>query len=96
MKRLKKPILTYLAFMSDINLVKIGKSKDFESRKNQLITANPLINSFYLIHSDVEKLLHNYFYELKIKGEWFIYEDKQIFLDEVKHILIDLEENKLL
>ena len=84
MKKLKGTTVTYLAFMEENKIVKIGKTKDFESRKSQLNTANPYIKSYYVIPFDVEHLLHCNFYKNRVKGEWFIYQNKNVFLDKIK------------
>lgn len=88
--KLKGTTICYLAFMENPNIVKIGKTRDFESRRRQLNTANPLILSYYTIPYDIENTLHQIFIKKKATGEWYKYENKEMFLEKVKKIILDL------
>jgi len=67
----------YIYFLQGENgLVKIGRSKDYKRRLENLRTMSPVnIKLLFTIKTDdmakLEKDLHNRFQEKRVKGEWF-------------------------
>ena len=64
------------------NYYKIGKTNNIEKRLKQLGTSNPKITLIGLTHLYSEELLHKKFKDYRVKGEWFIFEDR--VLEKVK------------
>ena len=80
--------MTYLCFMSEKKLVKIGKTTDMKSRIRNIKTANPLVDYVHFCELDVEKLLHKCFNDFNYAREWFDYSEfgKQNFMKIVNKI----------
>ena len=75
--------VVYLLKIKDTNQYKIGVSKDFDRRYNEISPKMPfelktinLIKSFNIY--DLEKELHEKFANKRIKGEWFELEEKDV------------------
>lgn len=65
---------TYFAITEDRKFLKIGKSKNPESRVSELNTSSPLrVNLLKTIDKDIERMLHKYFQGARLNGEWFDY-----------------------
>lgn len=64
------------------NYYKIGKTNNIEKRLKQLGTSNPEITLIGLTDLYSEELLHKKFKDYRVKGEWFIFEDR--VLEKVK------------
>ena len=70
--------MVYLISHED-KYLKIGHTNDINNRFSQLQVATPIkLKMIHLIKGDVnlEKELHNRFKELRVSGEWFVYDDE--------------------
>lgn len=87
---------SYVYFIKDekSNAVKIGKANDIEVRLSELQVGNPnklnVINYIECLKEEdakyIEKVLHQKYKELRIQGEWFIFDEKFLFEQYDKHI----------
>ena len=83
---MKTPI-TYLSFMSDINLVQIDNTQNIEALRN-----NPLIEDLIAIPFNIKDALTLEMYRKRVNGNWFSYDSKKELLDRVKAISKNLIE----
>jgi len=72
--RTENGYITYIV-VDKLGFFKVGRSKDFESRYRQIVTANPHIEYHYVINNDCENILHKTLEECKYKNEWFTFYD---------------------
>ena len=93
----------YFAIDETHGYVKIGRSKDPESRFTSLKTANPFITKILINEMPfwVEQVLHDFFENRRIVNEWFFFHDLieeelsflKVFSIEISEILKELYES---
>lgn len=81
-RRIKNPSSLVYLVRSFGNYYKIGKTNNVDNRLRQLKTHNPEITLIGLTDLYSEELLHKKFKDYRVKGEWFIFEDR--VLEKVK------------
>lgn len=67
----KRKFKTYLIKETASNLIKIGRSRDPESRLSQFKTSNPNCKLIAVCDNDIETDLHKKYDKQRYKGEWF-------------------------
>lgn len=72
---IRTDLVVYLIYDSAENLVKIGQTRNLESRLINLrkqYGSHLIVWAYAMGHDRLEKLLHLYFEKLRVKGEWFV------------------------
>lgn len=91
----KSRCFTYIIYSKATNLVKIGKSINPEKRKMSLQTASGQELEILLITKISENELHERFYKLRMKGEWFKYDKpiKDFIIEQLKQHIQNIEQD---
>lgn len=70
--------LTYLMADRSTGMYKIGRSIEPYFREKTLQSQNPVIELICTCQVDIEKHLHEYYADQRVRGEWFNLSDEQV------------------
>ena len=69
---------TYIMMDNRTLMYKIGRSKSPSYREVTLQSENPLIELIAICEEDIERKLHKFFKDCRIRGEWFRFTEGQV------------------
>jgi len=70
-------MVTYVIEMVGHNYVKIGKTCNLSSRIHSIQNGSPYeVRVIARLRGDVESMLHAHLADLRVRGEWFRYDDR--------------------